>query len=269
MGMLRPWRLLKQQASARQHARRQTFVAGQLQTMASFQAHSSITPVHSVAILIRSSSYTSTVVALPVLQLLPRPWARIRRCSTSRLLLLRVQLASARLSARKQTSRNGPRRCQQARFLVHLVLTFRRSVVTKVWLGSLSSTQRRAGHRHRPMRKLGGVPSRSTALQLQCPPRQWCLWCPNRQLDVLPSVVVLPLSRSSSRSPSPSPSPCLSQSKFRHPHVHLATLSSRRSTRVPFQLLHRRVASHQCMGAERRTRDRTDMKTAQLKYKIG
>merc|ERR1712159_284235 len=123
--MLRPWRLLKQQASARQHARRQTFVAGQLQTMASFQAHSSITPVHSVAILIRSSSYTSTVVALPVLQLLPRPWARIRRCSTSRLLLLRVQLASARLSARKQTSRNGPRRCQQARFLVHLVLTFR------------------------------------------------------------------------------------------------------------------------------------------------
>merc|ERR1711881_462362 len=196
----------KQQASARQHARRQTFVAGQLQTMASFQAHSSITPVHSVAILIRSSSYTSTVVALPVLQLLPRPWARIRRCSTSRLLLLRVQLASARLSARKQTSRNGPRRCQQARFLVHLVLTFRRSVVTKAWLVSLSSTQRRAGHRHRPMRKLGGVPSRSTALQL-CP-RQWC---PNRQLDVLPLVVVLPLhSRSSSRSPSL----CLSQSKF-------------------------------------------------------
>merc|ERR1711998_688778 len=119
------------------------------------------TPVHSVAILIRSSSYTS------------------------RLLLLRVQLASARLSARKQTSRNGPRRCQQARFLVHLVLTFRRSVVTKVWLVSLSSTQRRAGHRHRPMRKLGGVPSRSTALQL-CPHQ----WCPNRQLDVLPLVVV-------------------------------------------------------------------------------
>merc|ERR1712167_477386 len=75
-------------------------------------------------------------------------------------------------------------------------------------------------------------PSRSTALQL-CP-RQWC---PNRQLDVLPLVVVLPLhSRSSSRSPSPSL--CLSQSKFLHHHVHLATLSSRQSTRVPFQLLH-------------------------------
>merc|ERR1712096_327769 len=178
------------------------------------------------------------------------------------LLLLRVQLASARLSARKQTSRNGPRRCQQARFLVHLVLTFRRSVVTKVWLVSLSSTQRRAGHRHRPMRKLGGVPSRSTALQLHCPSRQWC---PNRQLDVLPLVVVLPLSRSSSRSPSPSPSPCLSQSEFLHHHVHLATLSSRQCNRVTFQLLRRRVVSQNpsCMAAER-TRDRTDTKTAHL-----
>merc|ERR1712159_284236 len=132
-------------------------------------------------------------------------------------------------------------------------------VVTKAWLVSLSSTQRRAGHRHRPMRKLGGGPSRSTALQLHCPPRQWC---PNRQLDVLPLVVVLPLSRSSSRSPSPSPSPCLSQSKFLHHHVHLATLSSRQCSRVPFQLLRRRVVSQNPCTAAERTRDRTDTKKA-------
>merc|ERR1711964_773209 len=97
--------------------------------------------------------------------------------------------------------------------------------------------------------------------QLQCPSRQWC---PNRQLDVLPLVVAL--SRSSSRSPSPSPSPCLSQSEFLHHHVHLATLSSRQCNRVTFQLLRRRVVSQNpsCMAAERRTRDRTDTKTAHL-----